>query len=68
MCWPGNWCTPTYANVRLEDRPRTYYPNYHYPNAYPQSYYGGGVVGGYGVARGAYYAPPKIRVKGPKVS
>jgi len=67
MCWPGNWCTPTYANVRLEDRPRVYYPNYHYPNAYPQQSYHAGGGGGYGVARGAYYPPPKIRVKAPKV-
>lgn len=65
MCWPGNWFTPAYANVRLEERPRVYYPNYYYPNAYPQpNYCGGG--GGYGVARGVYYAPPKLRVKGPK--
>lgn len=52
------WCTPMYADVQLEDRPRIYRPNYHQPYAYPAA--------GYAPARGVYYAPPKIRVKGPK--
>jgi len=60
MCFPG--CGgPIYAGVQLEDRPRVYQPSYHRP------YYGYGYPsGGYGVARGVYYAPAKLRVRGPK--
>jgi len=60
MCFPG--CGgPVYAGVHLEDRPRIYHPSYHrpyYSHGYPSA--------GHGVARGVYYAPAKLRVKGPK--
>jgi hypothetical protein len=66
MCF-GGWCgTPVYGEVRLEDKPRVHYPNFHHHHTWGpglQPAYG---MPGYGRARAVYYKPAQIKVVGPK--